>query len=87
MYIEFSLPTGAAGMAAQWVNSILNQELHAWSDRFQIPYNTKLVKYTKRITFDDEKNYAFFALTWNPQNTEFATYLLEYRLIEPMRRV
>ena len=87
MYIEFRLPTGAGGMAAQHVNSILNKELHTWSDQYNIPYNTKSVKYTKRITFDDEKNYAFFSLTWNPKNTQFKSYLLDYRLIEPMNRV
>lgn len=87
MYIEFALPTGAGGQAANYVNFLLNEELHEWSDRYNIPYNTKLVKYTKRITFDDEKTYAFFALTWNPKNTQFSWYLLNYRLIEPMSRV
>ena len=87
MYIEFTLPTGAGGQAAQYVNSLLNKELHEWSDQYNIPYNTKIVRYTKRITFDDEKNYAFFALTWNPKNTQFKSYLLDYRLIEPMNRV
>ena len=87
MYIEFALTTGAGGQAASFVNSLLNQELHAWSDRYNIPYNTKIVKYTKRITFDNEENYSFFAMTWNPLNKKFRNNLLNYRLIEPMNRV
>jgi hypothetical protein len=87
MYIEFALPTGAGGTAAQYVNSLLNQELHAWSDLYDIPYNTKIVKYTKRVTFDNEELYSFFAMTWNPPNKKFRNNLLNYRLIEPMNRV
>lgn len=87
MYILFDLPTGAGGQAAAYVNQLLTQELHAWSDRYQIPYNVKNVKYTKRVTFDDEKNYVFFAMTWSPKNTQFRHYLSNYRLIEPMSRV
>lgn len=66
MYIEFSLPQGAYGQAALHANHIINGELHAWSDRYDIPYNVKNVKYFKRITFDDDAHYAFFAMTWNP---------------------
>ena len=66
MYIEFSLPQGAAGQAALHANRIITLALHEWSDRYEIPYNTKTIKYTKRITFDDDAHYAFFAMTWNP---------------------
>ena len=87
MYIEFTLPKGAGGHAAAYVNSLLNKELHAWADQYNISYNTKTVKYTKRITFDDNETYSFFALTWCPTTEDFRDYLLEYRLIEPMSRV
>ena len=62
MYIEFSLPTGAAGHA----NHIINSALHQWSDRYDIPYNTKIVKYIKRVTFDRDEHYTLFSMTWNP---------------------
>lgn len=87
MYIEFALPTGSGGQAAAYVNSLLNKELHAWSDKYNIPYNTKIHKYTKRITFDDNETYSFFALTWNPETEKFRSYLLNYRLIEPMKQL
>ena len=87
MYIEFTLPRGASGHAAAHFNSILNKELHTWSDRYNIPYNTKIHKYTKRITFDDNNTYSFFAITWNPETEKFRHYLLNYRLIEPMNQL
>jgi hypothetical protein len=66
MYIEFSLPNGSAGQAAAHSNHLITRHLHEWSDKYNIPYNTKLIKYTRRITFDDDAHYAFFAMTWNP---------------------
>ena len=55
----------------------LNAALHAWSDRFDIPYNTKTVRYAKRVTFDSDDSYSLFCLTWDHAQ-------LPYRLIEPM---
>lgn len=87
MYIEFQLPTGAGGMAAQYTNSILNRNLHAWSDRYGIAYNKKIHKHTVRITFDNDQHYSVFAMTWNPVSDRMLTYLINYRILEPMRRV
>lgn len=87
MYIEFSLPTGAGGQAAAFVNSLLNRNLHDWSDRYSIPYNKKIHKYSVRITFDDDQHYPFFAMTWAPKTEHFNSYLLNYRFVEPMNRV
>ena len=67
MYIEFSLPTGAAGQAAGHANMIINNELLAWSNRHSVEYQTKIIKYTKRVTFSDERFYSLFAMTWNPE--------------------
>lgn len=61
MYIEFRLPSEQAGFS----NMILNNALHEWSDKYDIPYNTKIVKFTKRITFDKDEHYSLFAMTWN----------------------
>jgi hypothetical protein len=87
MYIEFSLPKDAAGQAALYVNQILTRELNCWSKQHGIDHRTRNIKYTKRITFDDETTYSFFALTWAPKPSNFQSYLLNYRLIEPMNRV
>ena len=65
MYIEFSLPEEQSAYA----NMILNNALHEWSDKYGIPYNTKIVKFIKRITFDNDEHYSLFALTWNQNQT------------------
>ena len=66
MYIEFSLPNGSAGQAAAHANRIITLALHEWSDKYNIPYNVKNIKYFKRVTFDQDEHYSFFAMTWNP---------------------
>jgi hypothetical protein len=61
MYIEFGLPKVLPDLA----NHLIDRALHSWSMHYQIPYNTKTIKYTKRVTFDHDENYSLFALTWN----------------------
>lgn len=87
MYIEFDLPTGAGGMAAQYTNSVLTRNLLEWSQRYDIPYNKKIHKYKVRVTFDDDRYYEFFALTWNPKAENLSSYITNYRFVEPMNRV
>ena len=72
MYIVFDLSQSKLGRD---INSI-NRALHAWSDHYNIPYNTKFHKMTKRVTFDNEETYSFFAMTWTGP---------EYRLVDPMK--
>ena len=87
MYIEFQLPMGAGGMAAQYTNSVISRNLDQWSNRYGIAHIKKIHKYTVRVTFDNEDFYSFFALTWNPTAENMLHYLTNYRLIEPMNRV
>jgi hypothetical protein len=88
MYIEFSLPNGAGGMAAQYTHGALCRNLQEWSEKYgNIPYNKKVHKWTVRVTFDDNKFYDFFALTWNPKSDKMQSYLTDYRLIEPMNHL
>ena len=85
MYVEFKLPTGAGGQAAAHVNNILSKELLFWCETYNISYVKKVVKYTVRVTFADDQHYSFFALTWNPRHPRFRDWLLNFRLIEPMK--
>lgn len=87
MYIEFILPKDADGQAAIFVNQILARELSRWSKQHGIGYKTKNIKHTKRVTFDDDTSYSFFAMSWTPSPSNFESYLLNYRLIEPMNRL
>ena len=58
----------------------LNAALHAWSDRFDIPYNTKTVRYIKRVTFDLDDSYTFFAMTWD--HAQFPFSLIDQHKID-----
>ena len=82
MYIEFQLPPPVASL----VSNLLSKHIQLWATQYQIPYTKKVHKYTVRITFDQDQHYDFFALTWNP-DSRFPEYLLDYRFVEPMRRV
>lgn len=87
MYIEFALPTGAGGQAAQYVSHLIRLELQAWAKKYDVKYQSKSWKYTIRVTFDDNSIYSLFAMTWMPTADNFTSYLSNYRLIEPMRYV
>ena len=82
MYIEFSLPTGAGGQAAAHANMIINNHLVEWSQKYQIPYNTKIVKYKKRVTFDADESYSLFALTWNTEQKFY--FLANWRIVSDL---
>ena len=50
----------------------LNAALHTWSDRFDIPYNTKIVRNIKRVTFDQDDSYTLFAVSWDNERFPFS---------------
>jgi hypothetical protein len=85
MYIEFRIPSGGGGMPAQYANYWLKQNIKSWAEKYNIAYRTKDIKYTVRLTFDDDKFYNFFAVTWDPKADHMQHVLKEYRLIEPMK--
>ena len=85
MYIEFTLPTGAGGMAAGFVHQKLLKYLSKWAEKHNIQYRTKLHKYNMRLTFDDDKSYHFFILSWNPEPGQFDSYYKNFKIIDPMK--
>jgi len=64
MYIEFQLPTGAGGQAANYALGLVRNKLSAWAKKYSIEYRQKIIKYTLRVTFDSDESYTLFALTW-----------------------
>jgi hypothetical protein len=80
MYIEFTLPTGAGGLAAQLANAAISKALVIWAEKYNVVYVKKNIKYIVRVTFEDEHLYSHFVLTWNPKQN----HQLKFRLIEPM---
>ena len=87
MYILFHLPRGAGGASANYVHWQLTKNLQEWSAQYNIPYRSKVEKLLVKVTFDEDKYYDFFALTWRPKAENLLRYLTNYSFIEPMRRV
>jgi hypothetical protein len=81
MYIEFDLAPTNTRPNALFANSLVTQALHDWSDRYNIPYNVKNHKYIKRVTFDDDRHYTLFAMTWNAGQTY---HLSRWRIVSDL---
>jgi len=78
MYIEFELDKGQPGANLL----LIRHHLVKWANQNdQIKYTEKTIKLKHRVTFDDEKLYTYFAMTWNAAQHGW----LEYRMIEPMK--
>ena len=63
MFIEFELPQDES---YTYYVTVVRLNIVEWASQHNIPYNQKTVKYTHRLTFDDDRNYSFFAMTWQP---------------------
>lgn len=71
MYIEFRLPSGAAGQAAGWAVWHIKNAVEEWSKKHQIPYSQKTVKYTHRVCLNRPEDYTLFFLTWESRYRDF----------------
>jgi len=82
MYVEFRLTANddRSPIRAELALHLINRDLHAWSDKYDIPYKTKVHKLTKRVMFDDIETYSFFALTF--ESTSYTAS--RWCLVEPM---
>ena len=79
MYIEFPIPMDMSNPGLGLLR--IRKDVQDWSQQHSIMYREKLVKSILKVTFDDQKTYSFFALTWDPQYTN-----VQYRLVDPMAR-
>lgn len=77
MYIAFHLPSGAGGMAAAHKAGQIRSEVAKWAAKHEVPYKTKIHKYTLRVILESEHAYTHFQLSWNPSKH------YSYELIEP----
>lgn len=72
MYIEFRLPS-----SIPWIwQSVIDEDVQKWAEKFDVPYKTKTVKYTHRIILTCQEHYTLFGLSFDP------TY--DWRFVEPM---
>lgn len=85
MYIEFDLARPGEpmpGLVSYRANNIIDQALEVWSERYQIAYKTKREKYKKRVTFDSDKSYSLFSMTWNSERKYYA--LSRWRIVSDL---
>jgi hypothetical protein len=82
MYIEFSLPSGAAGQAPAHALLLIRKELVTWLEKYNIACTEKLIKYTYRVAFDSDETYTLFAMTWNPDKKYYS--LSRWRIVSDL---
>lgn len=83
MYIEFAISKSEGIQTMAFVVSKILQELESWStSNGMIKYRTKIIKNSIRLTFDDDFNYSFFCLTWNPKHLN--NFWVNYRIIRDL---
>lgn len=68
--LEFTLPTGAAGMAAGMTRGAIGNQLRALRDNGKIgPFQTKTVGYKYKVWLEKEIDYTVFFLLWEIKNS------------------
>lgn len=78
MYIEFQLlPQGKVftpNASASHTLTTIRKEIDSWIRQYSVVgHSQKVIKYTLRLGFNDEKYFSLFAMTWTPD--------IPYRLI------
>ena len=82
MYIEFDL-LPEVHVAPDWYHALLiiQDAMNSWGNQHSIQFREKTIKYKYRVTFDQDQTYSFWAMTWNPEQTET---LARYRIVSDL---
>lgn len=64
MYVEFHLPSGAAGMAAGYTAHSIRKKLKVWAESQDLTYEIHHRGYKLLVTFLEETHYTTFGLTF-----------------------
>ena len=84
MYIEFDLLPDvdmAPGHRSTTNLRIIQDAMNSWGNRYSIRFREKTIKYTHRITFDQDDSYTFWAMSWNSEQHKI---LAQYRIISDL---
>ena len=83
MYIEFDLLPDVQTAMPDWYHTLLTIQdaMNSWSNRYSIQFREKTIKYKYRVTFDQDQTYSFWAMTWNPKQTQT---LAQYRIVSDL---
>jgi len=66
MYVEFQLPRGSFGQAAEYCLAFIQHDIKCWAEKYNIKYRAKVHKHTFRLCLLTDQDYTNFALTWDP---------------------
>jgi hypothetical protein len=82
MYIEFDL-LPEVHVAPDWYNTLstIQDAMNSWGNQHSIQFREKTINYKYRVTFDQDQTYSFWAMTWNPKQTQT---LAQYRIISDL---
>ena len=75
--IEFSLPGGGGGMAAQMARGLLLRRLRKFRDDYKFDFVCNTEGYILQVWFKDERAYTVFSLTYDTKDG-----WREYRIVE-----
>ena len=68
--LEFTLPSGAGGMAAGMTRQSIGSKLRHLLETNKIGhYKTQTVRYRYRVWFENEIDFTTFFLVWEPSNS------------------
>lgn len=66
--LEFDLPSGGGGMAAQMARYKILKKFKELQDTHHIQYKSMTVGYKLEVWFENEEDYMIFFLAYNPKD-------------------
>jgi len=79
MYLEFTLPSGSAGMAAGYTRQSISRNVSEVANDHGIIWKSNTVGYRYYIQFEKPEDYTMFALVWQ---TRVKNSWHQYRVID-----
>ena len=79
MYLEFTLPSGSAGMAAGYTRHSISRNISEVASEHDIKWKSSTVGYRYYVQFERSEDYTMFALVW-PARVKNSWH--QYRVME-----
>ena len=83
MYIEFSLPTGAAGMAAGMTKQSILRLVRELGEQHGFKYTTITRGYKLYIELGRDRDYSLLSLVWDSKGNPRRTYTVREGTMPP----
>lgn len=83
MYIEFSLPSGSAGMAAGMTKQSILRRFRELGDQHGFEYTTITRGYKLYIELERDRDYSLLSLVWDSKGNPWRTYAVREGKMPP----